>query len=82
MRILNLILNLWSAKREETYFLHRASKWICCIAKKYAKLSIDYSVNYFQILHTQEAPCCEQNRHEDKEKQDSKEANQEKDAAN
>ncbi len=86
MRILNTILNLRSAKeRGILFFQHlfcRALNQTIAQQKKYAKLSIDDFVNYFQILHAQEAPHCEQKHHEDKEKQACKEANQERDAAN
>ncbi len=44
-------------------------------------MSID-DFDYFQVLDAKEAPRGEQKRCEDKEKQDRKEANQERDAAN
>ncbi len=68
-----LIFNAFSTEHQNEFVAQQ---------KKDAKLSIDDFVNYFQILHAQEAPHCEQKHHEDKEKQACKEANQERDAAN
>ncbi len=61
-----IFFNPFSAKHQNEFLPQQ---------QKYEKLSIDDFVNYFQIIHAQEAPCCEQILHENKEKQDCKEAN-------
>ncbi len=50
--------------------------------KKYSESTIDDFVNYFQILHAQDVPHCEEKHCEDKENQNCKEANKEMDATN
>ncbi len=50
--------------------------------KEYHKMTMDAVVSFFQICHATDQPLCEQRQHEVAAKNECKEANQERDAAN